>query len=262
MPRILQYFDFLYKLLKAPVSAILIIEVNDFYSNMEPKFSIIVPCFNEEETIKAVLKKLLQLELKSEIIVVDDASTDSTKKRLNQFKNSERLKVFFHEKNRGKGAAIRTALERVEGEYVGIQDGDLEYNPGDLEDLFNYAASNELQVLYGSRFLNCLRPQGMAFSNFLGNLFLTFLTNLLYQAEISDEATAYKVFKTPLLKRINLRARGFEFCPEVTAKLLKQGEKIEELPISYQGRSYESGKKIRFRDGILASWVLLKLRFK
>jgi dolichol-phosphate mannosyltransferase len=219
--------------------------------------SVIVPVYNEVAHIDELLQAIHASPVKKEIIIVDDGSTDGTREKLQAMPPANGVTVIFHEKNCGKGAAIRSALGYAQGEYVLIQDSDLEYDPRDYPALLRPLQSNEANVVYGVR---PDRPErGLRF--FLGAKFLTHFTNLLYGAGIHDEATCYKAFRRSLISRIDLRCQRFEFCPEVTAKLCRLGEKIAEVPISYAPRSTGEGKKIRYSDGWLAIWTLLRYRF-
>jgi dolichol-phosphate mannosyltransferase len=221
--------------------------------------SVIVPVFNEIAHVDELLQAIHASPVKKEIIIVDDGSTDGTREKLQAmpFAGNSDVTVVFHEKNCGKGAAIRTALEYARGEYILIQDSDLEYDPQDYPALLRPLEQYEASVVYGVR---PDRPErGLRF--FLGAKLLTHLTNLLYRAGIHDEATCYKVFRRSLISRIDLECRRFEFCPEVTAKLCRMGEKIAEVPVSYVPRSSSEGKKIRHADGWLAIWTLLRHRF-
>jgi dolichol-phosphate mannosyltransferase len=222
----------------------------------QPLLSIVIPVYNERDTIQATLKRIRALKVDHEIIVVDDASTDGTPQLL---AGEPGITLIRHAANEGKGAAIRSALGRVNGRIVAIQDADLEYDPSDLLRLIEPIRKSETRVVYGSRFLG-RRPK-MALPNYICNRLLALVTNLLYGARITDEATCYKVFDAELLCSLHLTCRRFEFCPEVTAKIRKQGERIVELPISYTPRSYDSGKKIRWWDGVEALWTLIRLRF-
>jgi glycosyltransferase involved in cell wall biosynthesis len=194
-----------------------------------------------------------------EIIVVDDGSTDGTRELLNTLK-SDTIKVVFHEKNQGKGGAIKTAIVHSKGDIIIIQDADLEYDPQDYYKLIPVIESGKEKVVYGSRFLNKQNKHSY-FSFFLGGQVVTWITNILYSQTLTDEPTCYKVFDAKLLKSIKLNCTGFEFCPEVTAKIAKLGYKIPEVPISYHPRSISEGKKINWKDGVEAIWVLFKYRF-
>lgn len=219
--------------------------------------SVVVPVYNEARHLEELLQAIKTSPVRKEIILVDDGSTDGTRDKLLALTPAEGLTILFHEKNCGKGAAIRTALRYARGEYVLIQDSDLEYDPRDYPALLVPLQTGESNVVYGVR---PDRPErGLRF--YLGARFLTHLTNLLYGAGIHDEATCYKVFRRSLLQRIPLQCHRFEFCPEVTAKLCRLGEKIHEVPISYRPRNQEQGKKLRYSDGWTAIWTLLRLRF-
>jgi len=228
------------------------------------KLSIIVPVFNEKNTIIPILEKLEKLELGAdkEIIVVDDCSADGTREILRSRPGGHR--VLFHDKNYGKGRAIRTGLAEATGDYVVIQDADLEYDPNDFKNMLNIITAAGGQVVYGSRRLqhSYLRSRHSGHIFAFGGIFLTWLTNLLYQTEITDEPTCYKMFKTDLLKGLNLECRGFEFCPEATAKIAKRNIKIYEVPINYFPRHKSDGKKINWKDAVVAVWTLIKYRFK
>jgi dolichol-phosphate mannosyltransferase len=219
--------------------------------------SVIVPVYDEVAHVDELLQAIYASPAKKEIIIVDDGSTDGTREKLHAMPLPEHVTVVFHERNCGKGAAIRTGLQYARGEYVLIQDSDLEYDPQDYPTLLRPLELRAANVVYGVR---PDRPErGLRF--FLGAKFLTHLTNLLYGARIHDEATCYKVFRRSLLAQINLECRRFEFCPEVTAKICRMGEKIAEVPITYRPRSAGEGKKIRHSDGWIAIWTLLHHRF-
>lgn len=219
--------------------------------------SVIVPVYNELAHLEELLLAVHASPVKKEIIIVDDGSTDGTREKLKALPPMDDVTIVFHEKNCGKGASIRTALSYARGEYVIIQDSDLEYDPQDYPALLQPLQKREANVVYGVR---PDRPErGLRF--FLGAKFLTHLTNFLYATNIHDEATCYKVFRRSLLTQMILHCQRFEFCPEVTAKICRMGEKIEEVPISYRPRSAAEGKKIRHSDGWLAIWTLIRYRF-
>jgi glycosyltransferase involved in cell wall biosynthesis len=221
--------------------------------------SVIVPVYNEIAHVGELLRAIHASPVKKEIIIVDDGSTDGTREKLQAMAlaSNNDVTIVFHEKNCGKGAAVRTALQYARGEYVLIQDSDLEYDPQDYPALLRPLEQRQVNVVYGVR---PDRPErGLRF--FLGAKLLTHLTNLLYGADIHDEATCYKVFRRSLISQIDLQCQRFEFCPEVTAKLCRMGEKIAEVPITYVPRSVGEGKKIRHWDGWLAIWTLLRYRF-
>jgi dolichol-phosphate mannosyltransferase len=219
--------------------------------------SVIVPVYNEVNHFDQLLQAIQASPVKKEIIIVDDGSTDGTREKLHSMPLEQNVTIVFHEKNCGKGAAIRTALEYARGEYVLIQDSDLEYDPRDYPALLAPLQRGDANVVYGVR---PDRPErGLRF--FLGAKLLTHLANLLFGAGIHDEATCYKLFRRTSISQVQLDCRRFEFCPEVTAKLCRMGEKIAEVPISYVPRSAGEGKKIRHSDGWVAIWTLLRHRF-
>jgi glycosyltransferase involved in cell wall biosynthesis len=227
------------------------------------KLSIIIPVYDEETTILQIIDRVLESPLpkginEKEIIVVDDGSRDSTPARLEQAQKHG-VVVRRHERNRGKGAAIQTGLALVSGDIILIQDADLEYDPRDYPALLQPIIEGRVKVAYGSRFLG--PRMAMFFWHMLANKMLTLMTNILYDAILSDMETGYKAFRADVLKSIPLRSRRFDFEPEVTAKVLKRGNRIFEVPISYFGREYREGKKIGMRDGFIAIWTLLKYRF-
>ena len=218
---------------------------------------MIVPVYNEVAHLDELLRAVQASPVRKEIIIVDDGSTDGTREKLRAMRPGNDLTIIFHEKNSGKGASIRTALQHARGEYVLIQDSDLEYDPQDYPALLRPLQEGKTNVVYGVR---QDRPErGLRF--FLGAKFLTHLTNFLFRTRIHDEATCYKVFRRSLLSRITLTCQRFEFCPEVTAKVCRMGERIEEVSISYRPRSASEGKKIRYADGLSAIWTLLRYRF-
>lgn len=226
------------------------------------KLSILIPVYNEEKSVKKLIdivkKTKLQKNVEKEIIVVDDGSRDNTLSVLKKIKD---IKLIGHKKNSGKGMAIRTAIKHATGDIIIIQDADLEYDPKDYNKLIQPIIDKKFKVVYGSRRLNKQNKKYSGLAFYLGGNALTFLTNILYpKAKLTDEATCYKVFDAKTLKSINLKCKRFEFCPEVTAKVLKKGLKIYELPISYYPRSVDEGKKINWKDGVEAVWTLLKYR--
>ncbi|MBW2020165.1 MAG: glycosyltransferase family 2 protein [Deltaproteobacteria bacterium] len=223
------------------------------------KLSVIIPIYNEKATIKTLLDRIghVRLPVEREIIIVDDGSTDSTRDLLRALQ-SPGVIICFHEKNQGKGAAVRTGLHVASGDIILIQDGDLEYDPADYPRLIQPIMDRKTRVVYGSRILG--RSKASYFRYYWGGRFLSLLSNLLYGIHITDEPTCYKVFDAILLKGLDLRCKGFEFCPEVTAKVSRLGESITEVPISYTPRSIQEGKKIRWTDGLMAMWTLFRYR--
>jgi len=230
-------------------------------ANSEPSrpgcVSVIIPIYNEAEHVEWLLAAVHASPVLKEIIVVDDGSTDGTREKLMSMTNKEAITLILHEANFGKGAAIRTAMQFACGEYVLIQDSDLEYDPRDYPALLQPLRERRANTVYGVR---PDRPErGLRF--FLGAKFLTALANLLYGARIHDEMTCYKAFRRSLLDRIQLESEGFEFCSEVTAKICRLGERIYEVPISYTPRTKAEGKKIRYSDGWKAALTLVRCRF-
>ncbi len=222
------------------------------------KLSVIIPVHNELHTIEEALRQVQEVDLDKEIIVVDDHSSDGTREILSQITDNNEVKVVYHDQNSGKGTAIRTALPYVTGDIVIIQDADLEYNPADYHKLIEPIVAGRASVVYGSRFLGEIT--NMHFLNYIANKILAITASLLFFNWITDEGTCYKVFEADLLKSLDLKCTGFDFCPEVTAKVRKRGYKIVEVPISYHGRSTEEGKKIRWQDGLEAFLTLIKYR--
>jgi len=225
------------------------------------ELSVIIPVYNESRTLNEIIGRVQAVETVGEIIIVDDGSTDGTRQMLAQeVEGRDGIKVLYHERNQGKGAAIRTALREVTGQAVIIQDADLEYDPNDYERLLAVFDPISQPVVYGSR--NLGQPEGVAsFSFYWGGRLISLAASLLYGTTITDEPTCYKLFATELILKTPLVCTGFEFCPEITAKILRQGHTIKEVPIHYRPRSVAEGKKIRWRDGAVALWTLLKYRF-
>jgi glycosyltransferase involved in cell wall biosynthesis len=224
------------------------------------KLSVIVPVFDERNTVVEIVRRMRQVDLPVdlEIVIVDDGSTDGTRDVLRQLADST-VRVINHDANRGKGAAIRTGLAHVTGDLVLVQDADLEYDPEDWPKLLNPMLRGKARVVYGSRFTG--ERRNMLFLHWVGNRFLSLVTNVLYNTTLSDMETCYKLFDRTLIDGLTLRAERFEFEPEVTAKILRRGIRIYEVPISYTGREFEEGKKITWRDGFIALWTLVKYRF-
>lgn len=223
------------------------------------KLSVIIPVYNEKGTVEEVLRRVKAVDLDKEIIVVDDGSHDGTREILKKLSDPE-IKIIFQPRNFGKGAAIRRGLEEVTGDYVIIQDADLEYDPQDFKKMLEPVLAERALVVYGNRFWQ--KVPGQTWKTKLARIILTGLVNILYGAGIHDEATCYKLFKTEVIRGLDLQAERFEFCPEVTAKIRRQGLKIFEVPISYHPRGDEAGKKIRLRDGLTAIWTLIKYRIQ
>ncbi len=232
------------------------------------KLSIIIPIFNEEKTIQEVLKRVASVRLpfiEKEIVIVDDASTDGSKLKIQNSK-LKNLKRIFHQKNMGKGAAIRSALKEITGDYIIIQDADLEYNPKYYPMLMEPILKDEASVVYGDRLSNYPlifwgKGKSVLPVHLIANKLLTLLTNILYGGRLNDMETGYKIFKKDVLIGIELKSKKFDFEAEVTAKIMKKGIKILEVPIKVTPRTYEEGKKIGWRDGVAAIWSLIKYKF-
>jgi glycosyltransferase involved in cell wall biosynthesis len=233
------------------------------------KLSIIIPVYNEEKTILEILDRVKNQPIdgvEKEIIVVDDGSTDSTRQKLKNIKGND-FKIIFHEKNGGKGSAVRTGIKNATGEYIIIQDADLEYHPKFINDLIKPILEKKAEVVYGTRLNRMPHLRGEEGKNlfilhYIGNRFLSLVTSVLYGQWITDMETCYKLFPKKAMEGIVLHARGFELEPEITSKLLKRGYKIKEVSISVMPRGYDEGKKLNtVRDGLKALWSLVKYRF-
>ena len=224
--------------------------------------SVIIPCYNEVEYIDDVIKSVEAVNLADEIIVVDDGSVDGSREVLQRIEaeNRPHLRVLYHEHNQGKGAALVTGFHAATSDVLLIQDADFEYDPREYPILLKPIQEGITDVVYGSRFLGGPR-KAMNFWNMVANKSLTLATNVLYNAILSDMETCYKVFRREVVADMTIRARGFEFEPEITAKILKKGIRIYEVPISYNGREWTEGKKIKWTDGPFALWTLFKFRF-
>ena len=220
--------------------------------------TVVMPVYNEVGTVRQVIDRVLGLDLDVALVVVDDGSTDGTRQVLSAL-DDERVRVVLHERNQGKGAAVRTGYQSARGEIVTIQDADLELNPEEIPNLIQPILDGTADVVYGSRFVYGWNHRSRL--NAFANRFLSGLTNLLYGTRIRDMEACYKVFRTELLQRFTLRANRFDFEPEITAKLAKMGLKIVELPVSYKPREFTDGKKIHWKDGFEAVYTLVKYRF-
>lgn len=224
------------------------------------KLSVLVPVYNEESTIREVIRRVQATGLADEIVVVDDGSRDRSREILSEYDGRDGVRVVLHEVNMGKGAALRTAIQSASGEVLLVQDADLEYDPAEYAALLRPLEEGRADVVYGSRFSGGT-PQGMLPQSALANKVLTLMTNLLFGNRLTDMETCYKVFRREVVAGMRLRANRFDFEPEFTAKLLKRHVRIVEVPITFSPREYAEGKKIGPWDGVMAVWALLKYRF-
>lgn len=224
------------------------------------QLSVIIPVFNEQNTIREIVRRVMDSPSVAEIVIVDDGSTDGTRDILEELKSNKMIRVILHDANIGKGAAVRTGINAVQGDLIIIQDADLEYDPRDYPILLQPIQENMADVVFGSRFLGGAR-RPIYFWHMVANKILTFTTNILYNNILSDMETGYKLFKKDVVKDIQIKAKGFNFEPEFTAKLLKRGVRIYEVPIRFNPRLYSEGKKIKISDAFHAMWTLVKYRF-
>jgi glycosyltransferase involved in cell wall biosynthesis len=225
----------------------------------DPLLSVVMPVYNERDTVEGMVARVLAVpNLRIELIVVDDGSNDGTSDVLRALQKKYPFKL-LQKPNGGKGSALRLGFREVTGDLVVIQDADTEYSPEELPGLIELICQGRADVVYGSRFLG--RHRVFLFTHYLGNLFLTFLTNVLYNTMLTDMETCYKAMRVEVLRSFKLESEGFGIEPEMTAKIFKRGYRVYEVPITYDGRGYEEGKKITWRDGVVALWVLLKYRF-
>lgn len=224
--------------------------------------SVVMPVYNEKNTVLKIIDKVLRLEMVKELIIVDDCSNDGTTDMLKKSKFDSRVKIFFHDRNMGKGAALRLGFQKVSGEVVVIQDADLEYDPKEFIEMIKPVEEGLADVVYGSRLSGGKLQRMYLFWHKAGNDFLTFVTNILYNSTLTDMETCYKMFRADVISKITIRSKDFSVEPELTAKILKNKNlRIYEMPISYYGRNYNEGKKITWRHGFGALWTLIKYRF-
>src|SRR5678815_3197008 len=224
-----------------------------------PLLSVVMPAYNERDTIEEIIGRVLAVPIRTELIVVDDGSKDGTRDILSKLAEQRRFKLILQAQNSGKGAALRRGFQEVSGDLVVIQDADLEYSPEEFPQLIELICQGRADVVYGSRFLG--RHRVFLFTHYAGNRALTLLTNVLYNTMLTDMETCYKVMRAEVLRSMTLESNGFGIEPELTAKIFRRKLRVYEVPISYDGRGYDEGKKIGWRDGFVALWVLLKFRF-
>lgn len=225
----------------------------------DPLLSVVMPVYNERETIEEIIPRVLAVPVRKELIVVDDGSKDGTRDLLAKLREQYDFKLILQPQNGGKGAALRRGFEEVQGDLVIIQDADLEYSPEEYPQLIELICDGRADVVYGSRFLG--RHRVFLFTHYAGNRLLTLITNVLYNTMLTDMETCYKVMRVEVLRSMTLKANAFDIEPELTAKIFKRGYRVYEVPITYDGRGYDEGKKISWVDGLVALWVLLKFRF-
>jgi glycosyltransferase involved in cell wall biosynthesis len=224
----------------------------------DPLLSVVMPVYNERGTIEEIIARVLAVPIRIELIVVDDGSSDGTRDILERLQAQHGFKLFLQPQNRGKGAALRRGFEEVTGDIVVIQDADLEYSPEEFPQLIDLICQGRADVVYGSRFLG--RHRVFLFTHYAGNRVLTLVTNVLYNTILSDMETCYKAMRTEVIRSMTIKSDGFGIEPELTAKIFKRRYRVYEVPITYDGRGYDEGKKITWRDGLVALWVLLKYR--
>lgn len=224
----------------------------------DPLLSVVMPVYNERTTIDEIVRRVLAVPLRIELVVVDDGSKDGTSELLDALQKELKF-TLLHQANAGKGAALRRGFAAVTGDIVVIQDADLEYSPEEFPQLIELICQGKADVVYGSRFLG--RHRAFMFAHYIGNKFVTFATNVLYNTMLTDMETCYKAMRTEVVRSMTLKSNGFGIEPEITAKIFKRGYRVYEVPITYAGRGYQEGKKITWRAGFAALWVLLRYRF-
>jgi glycosyltransferase involved in cell wall biosynthesis len=225
----------------------------------DPLLSVVMPVYNERNTVEEIIERVLAVPLRIELIAVDDASQDGSRDILQQLAQERGFRLLLQEKNQGKGAAVRRGIEAATGDVIVVQDADLEYSPEEYPDLLDLIIKGKADAVFGSRFIG--RHRCFLFTHYLANLFLNLGTNILYNTTMTDMETCFKAVRADLLKDLGLRSNRFGIEPEITAKLFKRGARVYEVPITYEGRDYAEGKKITWRDGFPALWTLIKYRF-
>jgi len=225
----------------------------------DPLLSVVMPVYNERATVAEIVRRVLAVPLRIELVAVDDASTDGTREELQSLARERGFKLLLQDRNRGKGAAVRRGIEASTGDVIVVQDADLEYSPEEYPELLDLIVKGKADAVFGSRFIG--RHRCFLFTHYLANLFLNLVTNVLYNTTMTDMETCFKAVRADVLKDLGLKSDRFGIEPEITAKLFKRGARVYEVPITYEGRDYSEGKKISWRDGFPALWTLVKYRF-
>ena len=225
----------------------------------DPLLSVVMPVYNERNTLEEIVGRVLAVPLRIELVAVDDASTDGSREILERLSREHGFRVCRQERNQGKGAAVRRGIAEATGDIIVVQDADLEYSPEEFPELIELIVKGKADAVFGSRFIG--RHRCFLFTHYLANLFLNLVTNVLYNTTMTDMETCFKAVRSELLKSLDLRSNRFGIEPEITAKLFKRGARVYEVPITYEGRDYSEGKKITWKDGFPALWTLIKYRF-